>query len=63
MEFVPSSELEGRISAAPEVERHYQNVTRDLAGARAKYEELLKRQMDAEVNEAAIAGGTGENCG
>jgi polysaccharide biosynthesis transport protein len=52
------SELEGRISAAPEVEREYQSVTRDLASARAKYEELLKRQMDAEVNEAAIAGGT-----
>ena len=38
--------------------RRYQSVTRDLASARAKYEELLKRQMDAEVNEAAIAGGT-----
>jgi succinoglycan biosynthesis transport protein ExoP len=54
------TELEGRISAAPEVEREYQGVTRDLASARAKYEELLKRQMDAEVNEAAIAGGTVE---
>src|SRR5690606_16435443 len=30
----------------------------DLAGARAKYDELLTRQMDAEVSEAAIAGGT-----
>ena len=35
-------------------------VTRDLAGARAKYDELLKRQMDAEVSEAAIAGGTAD---
>lgn len=52
------SGLEGRMSAAPEVERDYQAVTRDLAGARAKYDELLKRQMDAEVSEAAIAGGT-----
>ena len=50
--------LEGRMTAAPEVERGYQAVTRDLAGARAKYDELLKRQMDAEVSEAAIAGGT-----
>jgi uncharacterized protein involved in exopolysaccharide biosynthesis len=40
------SGLEGRIVAAPEVEREYQAVTRDLAGARAKYDELLKRQMD-----------------
>jgi succinoglycan biosynthesis transport protein ExoP len=54
------SGLEGRMSAAPEVERDYQNVTRDLAGARAKYDELLKRQMDAEVSEAAIAGGTAD---
>lgn len=52
------SELESKLNAVPEVEREYQDVTRDLAGARAKYEELLKRQMDAEVNEAAIAGGT-----
>jgi hypothetical protein len=48
------------MSAAPEVERDYQAVTRDLAGARAKYDELLKRQMDAEVSEAAIAGGTAD---
>ncbi|WP_129775434.1 GumC family protein [Peristeroidobacter soli] len=54
------SGLEGRIVAAPEVEREYQAVTRDLAGARAKYDELLKRQMDAEVSEAAIAGGTAD---
>jgi len=52
------SELERRLHATPEVEREYQEVTRDLASARAKYEELIKRQMDAEVSEAAIAGGT-----
>lgn len=49
--------LEGLIVSSPQVEREYQTVTRDLAIARAKYEELLNRQMDAEVNEAAIAGG------
>jgi polysaccharide biosynthesis transport protein len=54
------SELESRLSAAPGVEREYQAVTRDLTSARQKYDELLKRQMDAEVNEAAIAGGTSE---
>jgi uncharacterized protein involved in exopolysaccharide biosynthesis len=48
------------MTTAPEVEREYQIVTRDLASARAKYEELLKRQMDAEVSEAAIAGGTAD---
>lgn len=54
------SDLESRMTTAPEVEREYQIVTRDLASARAKYEELLKRQMDAEVSEAAIAGGTAD---
>jgi succinoglycan biosynthesis transport protein ExoP len=54
------TQLEGRMNAAPEVEREYQNLTRDLSGARAKYEELRKRQMDAEVNAAAISGGTAD---
>ena len=54
------ADLENRIDAAPGVEREFQGVTRDLASARAKYEELLKRQMDAEVSEAAIAGGTAD---
>jgi polysaccharide biosynthesis transport protein len=54
------SSLEGRMIAAPQVEREFQTVTRDLASARTKYEELLRRQMDAEVSEAAIAGGTAD---
>jgi uncharacterized protein involved in exopolysaccharide biosynthesis len=54
------SDLENRMVSAPEVERGFQNVTRDLTSARTKYEELLKRQMDAEVSEAAIAGGTAD---
>lgn len=54
------TDLETRITAAPAVEREFQTVTRDLASARTKYEELLKRQMDAEVSQAAIAGGTAD---
>jgi protein tyrosine kinase modulator len=54
------TELEGRMSASPQVERDYQTVTRDLNSARAKFEELLRRQMDSEVSEAAIAGGTAD---
>jgi len=54
------TDLESRMTAAPEVEREFQVVNRDLASARAKYEELLKRQMDSEVSEAAIAGGTAD---
>lgn len=49
--------LEKNVTAAPQVEREYQNATRDLNIAREKYEQLLNRQMDAEVSEAAI--GTG----
>ena len=45
------------VTAAPQVEREYSNVTRDLTIAREKYEQLLNRQMDAEVSESAIVGG------
>ncbi len=54
------TELETRMTSAPQVEREFQTVTRDLASARAKFDELLKRQMDAEVSESAIAGGTAD---
>ena len=49
--------LEKNVTAAPQVEREYANATRDLTIAREKYEQLLNRQMDAEVSEAAIVGG------
>lgn len=54
------TDLEARIDSAPQVEQQYQEVTRDLASARAKYDELLKRQMDAEVSESEIAGGSAD---
>jgi polysaccharide biosynthesis transport protein len=49
--------LERNVTAAPQVEREYANLTRDLTIAREKYEQLLNRQMDAEVSESAIVGG------
>ena len=49
--------LEKNVTAAPQVEREYANATRDLTIAREKYEQLLNRQMDAEVSESAIVGG------
>ena len=49
--------LENNVTSAPQVEREYANATRDLTIAREKYEQLLNRQMDAEVSEAAIVGG------
>ncbi len=45
------------MTATPQVEREYSNATRDLTIAREKYEQLLNRQMDAEVSESAIVGG------
>jgi hypothetical protein len=42
------------------VEREFQSVTRDLDSARTKFQDLLRRQMDAEVSEAAIANGTAD---
>ncbi len=36
------TDLETRMTAAPQVEREFQTVTRDLAGARSKFEELLQ---------------------
>ncbi len=50
-------QLMKRVEATPQVEREYQVLTRDLELARAKYDELLKSRMDAELTEAAIAGG------
>jgi polysaccharide biosynthesis transport protein len=51
------SGLEKSVTATPQVEREYANATRDLSIAREKYEQLLARQMDAEVSESAIVGG------
>ncbi len=49
--------IEKNVIATPQVEREYAVATRDLSIARAKYEQLLNRQMDAEVSESAIVGG------
>jgi succinoglycan biosynthesis transport protein ExoP len=54
------NDFESRITTSPEVEREYQQLTRELNIAREKYNELLSRQMDAELSEAAIAGGRGD---
>jgi succinoglycan biosynthesis transport protein ExoP len=50
-------QLMKRVESTPQVEREYQTLSRDLQLARAKYDELLKSRMDAELTEAAIAGG------
>jgi uncharacterized protein involved in exopolysaccharide biosynthesis len=50
-------QLVKRVEATPQVEREYQQLTRDLELARTKYDELLKSRMDSELTAAAIAGG------
>lgn len=50
-------QLVKRVEATPQVEREYQQLTRDLDLARAKYDELLKTRMDSELTAAAIQGG------
>jgi succinoglycan biosynthesis transport protein ExoP len=54
------TELETRMTSAPQVERDMQAVTRDLDSARTKFQDLLRRQMDAESSEAAIANGAAD---
>jgi uncharacterized protein involved in exopolysaccharide biosynthesis len=52
-----ADQLVKRVEATPQVEREYQQLTRDLQLARTKYDELLKSRMDSELTVAAIAGG------
>jgi succinoglycan biosynthesis transport protein ExoP len=52
--------LEKNVTETPLVERQYADATRDLTIAREKYEQLLTRQMDAEVSESAIANGSAD---
>ncbi len=49
--------LESRMRAAPEVEREYQGLIRNLELEREKYSELLRREMDARGEQAASAAG------
>ncbi len=42
-------QLVKRVEATPQVEREYQQLTRDLDLARTKYDELLKSRMDSEL--------------
>lgn len=52
--------LEQRLESTPQAEREFQKIDRELGLARNKYEELLKRQMDADVAAAAIAVGAAD---
>jgi polysaccharide biosynthesis transport protein len=52
--------LQGLLVSSPQVEKDYQVLTRDVTLARAKYDELLKRKMDAEFGAAASLAGRGD---
>ena len=62
-----TSELRGKLSerdvhlgSSPQVEKEYQNLTRDLALAHDKYDQILKQKMDAEFSAAATLAGSGD---
>jgi uncharacterized protein involved in exopolysaccharide biosynthesis len=46
--------------SSPQVEKDYEVLTRDVTLAREKYDELLKRKMDAEFGAAASLAGRGD---
>ena len=50
-------QLEGRVAAAPQVERQYKALALNLQLAQTKYNQLLKYQMDAQLTSQAIASG------
>lgn len=50
-------QLEGRVAAAPQVEREYKGLALNLQLAQTKYNQLLKYQMDAQLTSQAIASG------
>jgi succinoglycan biosynthesis transport protein ExoP len=52
--------LQGLLVASPQVEKDYEVLTRDVTLAREKYDELLKRKMDAEFGAAASLAGRGD---
>ncbi|MDE2450718.1 MAG: hypothetical protein KGO22_17215 [Gammaproteobacteria bacterium] len=51
------NQLEGRVAAAPQVERQYKSLALNLQLAQTKYNQLLKYQMDAQLTSQAIASG------
>jgi uncharacterized protein involved in exopolysaccharide biosynthesis len=52
--------LQNLLVSSPQVEKDYEVLTRDVTLAREKYDELLKRKMDAEFGAAASLAGRGD---
>jgi protein tyrosine kinase modulator len=51
------TQQQGRVEAAPQVEREYKSLALNLQLAQTKYNQLLKYQMDAQLTSQAIASG------
>ena len=54
------SQIIGRMSASPQVEKQYENLNRDVGLARDKYDELSKRKMDSELLASGALAGSGD---
>jgi uncharacterized protein involved in exopolysaccharide biosynthesis len=52
--------LEGRLAAAPGVEKDYTSLLRELEGTQAKYSEVRQKQMEAQLAQSLEAGRKGE---
>lgn len=50
-------QLEQRVEATPQVDREFKALSLNLQLSRAKYDQLLKNQMDAQLTSAAIESG------
>ena len=52
--------LDMKLGSAPEIEREYQAITRDLDTARQAYDQLINRRMGAELQAAAVNSGAAD---
>jgi len=54
------STISTRIQSTPQVEREYQILNQDLSVARASYQDVLQKRIDADAAEAAIDSGSAD---
>jgi uncharacterized protein involved in exopolysaccharide biosynthesis len=54
------AQIVGRMYASPQIAKQYESIERDVALARDKYNELLKRKMDSDVTASSALAGSGD---
>ena len=54
------AKLQSRLQSAPEVERTYDGLNRDVVAARALFDQLNSKRVDADIKAAAIKDGTAD---